>query len=331
MVVGGVLGACGAVGDPLPPLQNLPRPASDLTVRQVGRHIEIAWTWPLLTTEGTIAREIGGFTVWAVDVPGFSSELTPETINQYRRPVRALDTDKLVGQEPGSRLQLQSPLSDWQEGQTTVVVVTASNRSGRDAGYSNQARLQPLDPPDEPRWIEVKSAPDGVALSWEPTDRAEEYSVERADGEGGAFESLGRLAITAFLDRSAVRGQTYRYRLRPYRMSEAGWIEGPLSEESEVTLEDTFPPAPPRGLRAVRARASVEISWLPSPEPDVSGYRLLRDGDDLSGPVGATTFSDESAVPDTAYAYTLTAIDTAGNESEPSAPIRVPGSRVPID
>lgn len=331
MWLGAVLGACGAIGDPLPPLQNLPRPVSDLAVRQVAQRIEMEWTWPLLTTEGTVAREIGGFAVWAVDVPGFASDLAPGTIRTYARLVGRLDPAELADKEPGGRLSLRSPLADWQPGQAVVVVVTGANRAGRDAGYSNQARLQPLDPPAAPRWTGAEPGPAGVALSWEMADRAEEYAVERASGEDGPFVSLGRLGITSFLDRTAAWDVTHRYRLRPYRNSEAGRVEGPLSEELPVTPRDTFAPAPPKGLRAVRAASAVELSWLPSPEPDVAGYRLIRDGEDLSGPLASTTYSDGSAAAGTAHEYSLTAIDDSGNESEPSAAVRVRASRAPID
>ena len=329
--LGAVLGACGAIGDPLPPLQNLPLPVSDLAVRQVGRQIEIEWTWPLLTTEGTIAREIGGFAVWAVDVPGFSDPLTPETIDTYRRPVRSIDAAELAGNEPGESLLLRSPLADWRLGQAVVVVVTGSNRGGTDAGYSNQAGIQPLDPPEAPQWIRAEPGPAGIALSWREGERAEEYSIERADGEDGMFSPLGRLAISSFVDRTASWGSTYLYRLRPYRKSSAGWVEGPLSEQVAVIHEDTFAPPVPEGLRAVPTDTSVELSWLPSPDEDVSEYRLLRDGEDLAGPLRATTFSDSTAVEGTAHVYALTAIDAAGNESEPSAGVRAGRSRAGPD
>ncbi len=326
-----VLGACGAVGDPLPPLRNLPQPVSDLTARQIGHNIEFEWTWPLFTTEGTVAREVGGFTLWAVEVPDLRSDLTSETIDGYRRLVRTVDAADITDPGPGSRLRLQSPLSDWQLGQPVIVVVVGANRAGQDAGYSNQVRLQPLEPPAEPQWVKVESAPDGVSLAWEPAQQAEEYSIERTDVPDGPFRPLGRLGITSFLDRGAIRNRTYRYRLRPYRMSAAGWVEGPPSAESEITLTDRFPPAPPPGLRAVRTRSSVELSWLPSPESDVSGYYLLRDGETLSGHLTTTTFSDSAALPDANYEYTVIAIDTAGNESEPSVPVLVRRTRRPID
>ncbi len=325
------LGGCGSVGDPLPPLLNVPRPVQDLAASQVAGEIHVQWTWPQLTTEGAVAREIGGFTLWAVDVPGFSNALTRETIDEYRRPVATLGPPELAGKEPGDRVTFRSSLSDWQLGQLTILTVSAASRSGRDAGYSNQVRLHPLEPPAEPQWLAVSVVPSGVALSWQAAERAEEYAIERAAiGEGG-FTALGRLGVESFVDRTVEWDRSYSYRLRPYRLSEAGWIAGPASAASEVTPRDTFPPAPPRGLRAVRTPGSVELSWLPSPEADVQGYRVFRDGKDVTGLVPATEYSDGLAVRDAGHEYAVTAIDADGNESGPSDSLRVASTAARID
>lgn len=330
-LLGACLGGCGSVGDPLPPLLNIPSPVQDLAASQVASEIHVQWTWPLLTTEGSVARQVDGFTLWAVDVPGFSNALTRETIDEYRRPVATLGPPELAGRGPGDHVALRSPLSDWQLGQLTILAVTATSRSGRDAGYSNQVTLQPLEPPAEPQWLELSVVPSGVALSWRAADRAEEYAIERSVTEGGEFTALGRLGAESFVDRTVEWDRSYRYRLRPYRLSEAGWIEGPPSVASEVTPRDRFAPAAPRGLRAVRTPESVELSWLPSPETDVHGYRVLRDGEDLSGLLAATEYSDELVVGEAGYEYAVTAIDADGNESEPSDSLRVSATAARID
>ena len=309
--------ACGSVGDPRPPLLNLARPVADFEARQVGDTVEIAWSWPVTTTEGTAARRIGGFTLWAVDVPGFSSDLAPETIDEYRKQVLTLELDDLPGRAPGDRIEVRSPLADWRLGQTSVLVVTVWNRSGRDAGYSNQVRIHPLQPPAALAGSAATVEPVGVELSWQASDRAEEYAVERATGDETAFQSLGSLSDTSFLDRTAVRGETYRYRLRPLRLSLAGTIEGPVSEELTVTAEDSFAPTPPEDLRAVRAASSVELSWLPSPEEDVAGYLVVRNEDVISPLVTRTTYSDRSAPLDEHLEYAVKAVDETGNESGP--------------
>ena len=314
---------CGSVGDPLPPLANLPSPVEDLAARQIDREIAVSWTWPLRTTEGVIARRLGGFTLWAVDVPDFSA-LTPETIDEYRRELVVLGAEELGSAEPGDRVEVELPLDGWELGLRTLLVVTAWNRVDRDAGYSNQARIQPLEPPAGVEWAPPDITPEGVLLAWRPAARAEDYRVERAMADSIQFSALARVAGTEFLDRSIEWGTPYRYRLRPYRSSEAGSVEGPVSEAREVLPVDRFAPAQPQGLRAVRAAASVELSWLPNREDDLAGYRVLRDGATLSGLLASASYSDASAVADTAYEYAVTAVDRNGNESPGSALAQVP-------
>ena len=316
--------ACGAIGDPRPPLENLPNPVHDLSARQVSDGIDLAWTWPVRTTEGEIARDMSGFTLWAVDVPSLPAELGRDTIDDHRRQVATLEAPAFANSEPGDRLELRSPLNAWKLGQPAILVITAWNRAGRDGGYSNQVPIQPLQPPGAPRLREPAVTAQGVALTWHPADLAEEYAIERAGSEEGAFETLGRLASESFLDRTAAWGDLHRYRLRPYRMSDAGWIEGPLSETVSVTPIDTFPPPPPSGLRAVRTATTVELSWLPVDENGVAGYRVFRGGTALGPLVTGTSFSDGTAASGTAYEYEVTAVDANGNESPPGGLLAVP-------
>ncbi len=325
------LATCGSVGDPLPPLANLPTPISDLAARQVGHEILISWTWPATTTEGTIARRLGVFTLWAVDVPGFGDPLAPDTIDSYRREALRVEPSQLGGQGPGSRVNADLPLSAWKLGQETVLAMTASNRSGRDAGYSNQVWLDPWPPPQAPDWAEVGVQANGVALAWRAGDHAEEHDLERAKGEDGKFERLGRLAGGSFLDRTAVWGNTYRYRLRSLRASRAGWIEGGLSRIVEVDVRDTFPPPAPRDLRAVGTPTSVELSWRGAGDDKPAAYLLYRDGEAVSPLLTGTTAST-APVGDRAVQFWVTAVDGAGNESPPSDPVTVrPGGSGPQD
>ncbi len=318
------LGACGSVGDPLPPAANLPEPVADLAARQVDDRIRVEWTWPVYTTERTIAGRLGGFTLWAVDLGGSAEELAPATIDEYRYEVVRLEAEALPTGGPGKLVELTRPLGQWTLGQAVMLVLTAWNRAGRDAGYSNQVHLQPLQPPDPPLWSVPHVDEDGVALSWRHAERADSYLLERSVGAGASFEVLGRVSGTTFADRDISWGVQHRYRLRPDRRSLAGWIEGPLSAAVTVRPVDRFPPAVPAGLRAVRGPDSVELSWLPNREADLAGYRVLRDGTALAPLVPATSYSDVAALARTAYEYSLSAVDANGNESPACPPLPVP-------
>src|SRR5205807_1962265 len=47
---------CGFVGEPLPPLLNIPRPVTDLAAVQRGSKIIVQFTLPQLTTEGVAIK-----------------------------------------------------------------------------------------------------------------------------------------------------------------------------------------------------------------------------------------------------------------------------------
>ena len=325
-----LVASCGSVGDPLPPLVRLPQPIEDLEALQVAQEILVEWSWPRTTTEGMVARQVSDFTLWAVDVPDFDRALSAQTIDEYRRKVLTVAGDGLAEFGPGDRIDARVPLGEWPSGQETILVMTVTNLGGRHAGYSNQVQIQPLDPPGQAAWQSSRVQAEGVALAWLAAERAEEYSIDRATGEEGAFAPLGRLAATEFLDRTVGWGQTYRYRVRPLRRSKAGWIEGAASDIVTIIPRDTFPPAPPTGLRAVRTAATVELSWLARTEQDVVGYRVFRDGVAVSEVAPATTYSDSEAG-SVAREFSVSAIDQNGNESSPSPPITVSATDSPID
>ncbi len=317
----GLLLGCGSIGDPRPPLVNLPQPVSDLKARQVGDSIQIAWTRPNLTTEGLDDDGTGEATLWKVDVPALPADLTAETMDTFRQPVATLGAGP-----PGEPISLDLPLDQWPVGQPTVLVVTVENRAGRYAGYSNPVPVHPLEPPSRPALRGVVPTEEGVTLTWREVRNAEVYAVERSVDEAG-FAILDRATSSPYLDREIAWDEPHRYRLRPFRMSDAGPVEGPVSESVGVTPRDVFAPRAPRDLRAVRTASSVELSWLPNEERDLAGYRVLRGGTALSPTTKEAAFSDSTAATDTPYEYEVLAVDENGNESTLSETVFV----APID
>ena len=88
----------------------------------------------------------------------------------------------------------------------------------------------------------------------------------------------------------------------------------------QVTL-DTEPPQAPRALSAVvEARRNARLTWLASPDADVAGYNVYRDGTRLTpSPIAALGYLDEN-LPEGPYRYVVRAVDAGSLESEPSEP-----------
>lgn len=87
---------------------------------------------------------------------------------------------------------------------------------------------------------------------------------------------------------------------------------------------DTSPPTAPRNLRSTAVTAtSVGLAWDPATDDrGVARYRVYRNGAQVGSPTG-TTFTDAAAPSGATLAYTVRAVDGAGNESEASTPLAV--------
>ena len=87
------------------------------------------------------------------------------------------------------------------------------------------------------------------------------------------------------------------------------------------TAADTVPPSTPTGLIASAVSATqINLSWNPSTDNvGVTGYQILRGGTQI-GTSTTTTFSNTGLSPNTAYSYTVRAVDAAANA--PACPPR---------
>jgi fibronectin type 3 domain-containing protein len=79
------------------------------------------------------------------------------------------------------------------------------------------------------------------------------------------------------------------------------------------------------GFEGEQQRPLIDISWEPDVEPRVAGYRVYRrDTGDAAwqrvGPelVTGAAYRDATVAAGHRYAYRVTAVSTAGNESGPS-------------
>jgi hypothetical protein len=109
-------------------------------------------------------------------------------------------------------------------------------------------------------------------------------------------------------------------------------LRSAISAPVTITMRDIFPPQAPTGLEAVPGGAtstdrSIDLSWTPNPEGDLAGYFVYRQEVDSKGaaagtatrlnqtPVVGPAYRDQTAMAGRRYAYRVSAVDTAGNES----------------
>jgi hypothetical protein len=145
------------------------------------------------------------------------------------------------------------------------------------------------------------------------------------------------------VDHTAQMGETYQYTAQRVRSVSLGnhtlELRSPVSTPVMVAMRDTFPPQTPSGLEAVPGGAtaadrSIDLSWTPDSDADLAGYFVYRqevDSNDVvtgtvtrlnTTPVVGPAYRDQTALAGHRYAYRVTAVDTAGNESAPSADLQ---------
>ncbi|HIZ83592.1 MAG TPA: hypothetical protein H9668_04105 [Firmicutes bacterium] len=95
-----------------------------------------------------------------------------------------------------------------------------------------------------------------------------------------------------------------------------------VSGQGESITDDTAPEAPVIHATA-RLGTRVDLDWAPVyDDVEVDHYEIYRDGALIGKTMDAyvCTYRDKTAEPNTAYTYTVKAVDTSGNASE-SAPV----------
>ncbi len=110
-------------------------------------------------------------------------------------------------------------------------------------------------------------------------------------------------------------------------------IESQESAPFCVTLEDTFPPAPPKNLQAVASDGAISLIWDANNESDLAGYLVLRGTSTgelapiTPAAIADTNFKD--TVPSgVRYTYAVVAVDKCGQQERPFEHGRRNGTRL---
>ena len=136
---------------------------------------------------------------------------------------------------------------------------------------------------------------------------------------------IGTSAITSYSNTGLSASTTYTYAVSAY--DAAGNVSSQSAPASATTLSgggggDTQAPTVPAGI-SLQAISTSEIilSWTASTDNvGVTGYSIYRDGT-LINTSATNSYSDSGLSASTAYTYTVSAYDAAGNASSQSSPI----------
>ncbi|MEU6879533.1 carbohydrate binding domain-containing protein [Streptomyces sp. NPDC046712] len=110
-------------------------------------------------------------------------------------------------------------------------------------------------------------------------------------------------------------------------------VTGNAANPCAAEVPDTQAPTTPTGVAASADGTSVVLTWQPATDnKGVTGYQVTRTGGTggtTVTDVGSTVLSDTNLAENTAYTYTVRALDAAGNASAASAPARATTGTAP--
>lgn len=328
-----VLAGCGVPGEPLPPLLEIPAPVADLAAAQVGTEIQLSWSRPRLTTEGTRPLRLDRVEIYAV----FRSDPAAPQFPEGSRLLAALSLRNLP--EAQERMTYTVALDASHLGAEASFAVRALNDRGRDAGFSNLVTLRIANLPTPPSDLQAVVTERVVRLRWNPSEQAafggsppasvDGYQVVRRESGPPAPEIvLGETQTPAFDDAAFEFGRNYVYAVRAFVRQGETLAVTPPSPPMEVAAVDRFPPSPPGNVRAVTSAGAVEIAWSPNEEADLAGYYVYRsDGGEFrrahSDALRIPVFRDATVRAGVRYRYRVRASDRNGNESAPSEEVSI--------
>jgi hypothetical protein len=334
----GILMGCGAPAAPEPPSLNLPLPVLNLSATRIGNSVRLAWTMPSRTTDRVPLRHPVAAQVCRAVQDGPCTKVGSVPLSPGRAGAYTDELPADLAQGPDRLLRYE---------------VALLNHAGKSAGPSNAAYSAAGPSPPTLTGLTWQMRADGVLLSWQPIPEAGRsvlYRIERLQltaTEQGPRSPLAPSAPAAAqtlvvhgqegadpghaIDSSALSNQRYRYVLErvavPAFPGKSIEVESAPSEAIEVSTVDTFPPAVPLGLVAVADAASgaIDLSWSPDSDSDLAAYHVYRrdtPGGQKTQRIASlkmeTSFRDSGVQPEHTYAYSVSAIDQSGNESQRS-------------
>lgn len=301
------------MGDPLPPLANIPARIADVAVVQRGGRLIVQFTPPAKTMEGMPVEKplrldlrVGP----AVD------PFTPDSWAAQARQIPEVEVKE-------GRAAYEVPAAEW-AGKQVTIAARAIGPNRKDGGWSNFVNLDVVPAPEKPANVQLQSTAAGVRLTWQGGPGR--YRVLRRTGAAKDFVLAETVDEPQWLDQLAETGNQYAYLVQRIVPSGDKIAESELSDVVTIKPLDTFLPAKPAGLRAVAATQSIELTWERNTDADLAGYRVYRAvGDGAFEKVGDTSvlpaYADRKVEAGKSYRYQVAAVDTSGNESERSTAV----------
>jgi hypothetical protein len=335
--------ACGKRRPPLPPVEGVPQRTELLSGAQRGNQVILSWPAPARNASDESVQSIRRIDIYRLAEPVDAPlPLTEEEFGSRSTLIGSVTYETI--QTSGATLNYIDELT-LSEPVRLRYALRYVNAAGQRASFSNFLLVEPAARVSQPPALgeQPSVSESAINVRWQaPTANVDGstppnllgyniYRTTRSQNEPGQTPLNGDrpLTTTQYADQSFNFGEEYVYVVRAVSLGTGGQpVESLNSNAVTVAPRDIFPPAPPSGLSSGPAPGRISIFFAANPERDVAGYNIYRSTDpdaprqswtklnrDL---LERTTFQDDTVQSGVKYYYYLTAVDAAGNVSQPS-------------
>lgn len=324
---------CGKRKPPLPPTEKVAQRV-EITGIQRGNKVMISWTMPAKNTSDKNVLNIKRADIYRIVEP----QNAPLTLSEEE----FASSSTLIGVQPITAADFGKKRFTYTDelefsGQPVRLryAIRFVNASGQKAAFSNFLIIEPVAKiAESPKALTANLSEQSIDLKWEaPKTNVDNSSPANILGynvyRSGKLLNSSPVATAEFSDSSFEFNKEYSYMVRAVSLGNDGEpVESLDSNTVRLLPKDTFPPSAPTAITIAAAPNVVSIFFATNPEKDVVGYKIYRSLDAnlpksewtplTAAPLKTTTFQDKNVEPAKTYFYYVTAIDGAGNVSEPS-------------
>jgi predicted phage tail protein len=340
------LPACGKRRPPLPPVERVQQRTELLSGAQQGNEVILSWPAPRRNAPDESVQSIRRIDVYRLaEKPGAPLALTEEEFSNRATVVGSITFEQI--QTAGDTITYRDVLELAGQPTRLRYAIRYVNASGQRASFSNFLSIEPAARIAQAPTLSASPviAEDSIKLTWQPPTANIDgstpvnllgYNLYRTDESqtelGNQAINSALISSTEYADKTFQFGKDYRYIVRAVSLGTGGAeVESLNSNTVSVAPRDVFPPAAPERPSVAApepSSARLAIFFAANKETDIAGYNIYRSTDpDLAKQnwtklnqalLTRTTYQDDRVEPGKTYYYYVTAVDKAGNVSQPS-------------
>lgn len=331
---------CGKRKLPLPPVERIQQRV-EISGFQQGGNVTLQWRMPARNVSEANTLNISRIDVYRLIEPLDSPLSLSE--DEFSSRSTLISTVPVTENDFGLKnLTYSDELEFAGQPARLRYAIRFVNSSGQKAAFSNFLLIEPTSKIAEaPQNVSAKAFQESIEINWSaPFQNIDGSTPPNVLGYNIYRTSAGDEQIPKLLNSSPVTstnysdaffefGKNYRYFVRAVSIgTNSQPVESLESETAAIIPKDTFPPNSPTAITVAASPGTISIFFATNTEKDIAGYRIYR-STDRNLPVTewlllttdllkTNTYQDTKVETGVEYFYYLTAIDNAGNISQPS-------------